>query len=337
MSPSTPLPRILRPTGPLSRALRDAAAAGARTLLAGIVAGLASVLLATMLARQWWVFDLASHFRVQYVAAAMLGLGLALLLRRRMLALAIVLLSAPHAVAIAGLAEIGTTRATAAEPGAAVRVTTVNAYWANWDGPALIAYVEQADPDILVIQEADRRWRPDLLRIGERFPHAVPENWRRARDVVVFSRFPVIGSGRRLANGRGLDYQIADLEIAGRTVSLIGLHTPSPGGSVPAARRNRFFAEIADYAAAADGPVIAAGDFNSTVWSPHFADLIAASGLNNAADGRGWRPTWPSWLPPAGIAIDHVLASDDFQVESVARGPTVGSDHFPLTVDLTLR
>lgn len=324
--------------GPLARFVRRAAHSGLRLLLAGVVVGLAAAMLATLLAREWWVFDLATHFRVHYVAVAMLGVPLALLLRRRAIAIAIVVLVAPHAVALTSFVPHGTAQAAASEPATPVRVTTINAFWANWDGAALVDYVEQTDPDILVVQEAGHRWQADLLRIGARFPYAVPEDWRQTRDVIVFSRFPATESRQRFPDGRGFHYQTADLEIAGRTVTLVGVHPPSPVGPAVWDMRNRYFSEIARFAnAAADRPLIIAGDFNSTVWSPHFVDLIAASGLGNAADGRGWRPTWPTWLPAAGIQIDHILVSEDFTVQALDRGPDIGSDHFPLTADLALR
>ncbi len=325
-----------RLAGPIVRFAQDTARAGGRVLLIGVVAGLAIAMVTTLLARHWWIFDLTTHFRVHYVAVALIGLLLALLLRRRATAVAIVALAIPHAMAITSLISTGGAQA-AVEPTDRVRVTTINAYWRNWNGAALFAYLEQIDPDILVIQEADRHWRADLLRIGARYPYAVPEDWDKARDVVMFSRFPVSNSARRFTNGRGFDYQTTDLEIAGKTVTLVGVHTPSPGGAEQAERRNSYLAEIGRFTAAADHPVIVAGDFNSTVWSPHFTDMIAASALNDTANGRGWKPTWPTWLPAGGIQIDHILISGEFDVKNLTSGPEVGSDHFPLTADLALR
>ncbi len=322
---------------PVARFLRDSALSGLRLLVGGLALGLLMSTLATLLARHWWAFDLTTHFRAHYVAVALVGVPLAAALRWRAVAVAIAVLAIPHAIALSSVIPFGTTQAVAAAPATPVRVSTINAYWANWDGDALLGYVAETDPDILVIQEADRRWRDTLLAIGARFPHAVPQDWREARDVIVFSRFPITGGARRFPEGQGFHYQTADLDVAGRTVTLIGVHPPLPAGPRFTAMRNGYFAAIAEIAAATDHPVIVAGDFNSTVWSPHFADLTEAAGLRNAADGRGWHPTWPSWLPLAGIPIDHILVSDDVLVHAVHRGPHIGSDHYPVTADLALR
>ena len=321
----------------VSRFLKDSASRGLCLLVVGIACGLATATLATLLARHWWVFDLTTHFRVHYMAVALLGVPLALTLRWRAVAVAIAVLAIPHAVALGTAMPFSTTQATAAVPATPVRVSTINAYWANWDGPALIDYVTRTEPDILVIQEADRRWGDTLLHIGDGFPHAVPENWREARDVIVFSRFPVLSAERRFPEGQGFHYQTVELDIAGEPVTVIGVHPPLPAGARFSGMRNRYYAAIADVAGKSEHPVIAAGDFNSTVWSPHYADLIETSGLHNAAEGRGWFPTWPSWLPIGGIPIDHILISDDFSVQSLERGPNIGSDHYPMTADLMLR
>ena len=324
-------------TGPVGRFLQDSAIRGLHLLVIGIAGGLATATLATLLARHWWAFDLATHFRVHYMAVALLGVPLALMLRRRAVAVTIAILAIPHGLALGTGMPFSTTQATAAVPATPVRVSTVNAYWANWDHPALIDYVTRTDPDILVIQEADRRWADTLQRIGEGFPYAVPENWHEARDVIVFSRFPVLSAERRFPEGQGFHYQTVELDIAGQPVTVIGVHPPLPAGARFAGMRNSYFAAIAEVAGTSEQPVIAAGDFNSTVWSPHYVDLIEASGLHNAADGRGWYPTWPSWLPIGGIPIDHILISDEFTVQSLERGPNIGSDHYPMSADLELR
>ena len=80
-------------------------------LPAAIVIGLAVVALTTILARHWWVFDLTTHFRVHYVAAALLGLLVALTLRERWLALAIIVLAAPHTVMLTSMISTGTAQA----------------------------------------------------------------------------------------------------------------------------------------------------------------------------------------------------------------------------------
>ena len=69
---------------------------------------------------------------------------------------------------------------------------------------------------------------------------------------------------------------------------------------------------------------------------PRFRDLLAATGLRDAARGQGWIGTWPAWLRPALVPIDHVLVGGPVAVVGLRRGPFVGSDHYPLVADLRL-
>ncbi len=83
-------------------------------------------------------------------------------------------------------------------------------------------------------------------------------------------------------------------------------------------------------------PLIALGDFNITPYSPHFRQLLVDGNLRSAAEGFGWQPTWPTFLPPAGIQIDHAFVSPKVAVQGFRRGASDGSDHRPIVIDLVL-
>ncbi len=90
-------------------------------------------------------------------------------------------------------------------------------------------------------------------------------------------------------------------------------------------------------------PLIVAGDFNLTPWSPRFPAVLSASGLKLADTGSIWPHTWPApsgWfyggLVVRGFPIDHILVSRHFALLAARRGPDIGSDHLPVIVDLAL-
>jgi endonuclease/exonuclease/phosphatase (EEP) superfamily protein YafD len=119
---------------------------------------------------------------------------------------------------------------------------------------------------------------------------------------------------------------------------VVGLHASSPRPNDPsdARRRDLQLDDLASLLEGADGPLIVAGDFNTTPWSPHFQDLVATAGLRNAANGHGYLATWPTAFWPARIPIDHVLVGGRVAVTHVARGQSIGSDHYPIVADLRL-
>jgi endonuclease/exonuclease/phosphatase (EEP) superfamily protein YafD len=79
------------------------------------------------------------------------------------------------------------------------------------------------------------------------------------------------------------------------------------------------------------------GDLNVTPFSPYFSDLLAQTGMEDARRVYGFHGTWPTWMPLLQISIDHCIADPQLEVMRVARGPDVGSDHYPLEITLRQR
>ena len=53
--------------------------------------------------------------------------------------------------------------------------------------------------------------------------------------------------------------------------------------------------------------------------------------------GYGFQPSWPANNRLLRIPIDHVLHSPEIVIHDRVIGSTVGSDHFPVLVDFTIR
>ena len=93
---------------------------------------------------------------------------------------------------------------------------------------------------------------------------------------------------------------------------------------------------MADLIRRQDGPTMLMGDLNTTPWAPTFRDFLDSSGMRDSRGGFGLQVTWPTYLPPLLIPIDHALVSPDISVRHFEVGPSVGSDHYPLLLDFTL-
>ena len=77
------------------------------------------------------------------------------------------------------------------------------------------------------------------------------------------------------------------------------------------------------------------GDFNATPWSWPFRRMLSTGALVNSQSGFGLQPTFPATTNVAlRVPIDHLLHSDLIGVRDRRTGPALGSDHFPLIVDL---
>ena len=276
-------------------------------------AGLALVTAFALAARLWWAFDLFSHFRLQYaMLATALCLG-ALALRAWPIAALLAVIALVHGWAMKDL-WLGDSAAAASEA-PRLRVASANVLFSNPEPQKLLGFVHASDADVLVLVEAGgERWRDVLAAIAADYPHRAPQRWQKGAPVILFSRHPVVRELVIAPPEGGRPYLAADLAVGEHTLTVVGVHPSSPERPSESRRRNLQLGYLANLVEDARGPMVIAGDFNATPWSPFFRDLVATAGLRNAADGHGYIGTWPSWFWPAQIPIDHVLVKGPIAV-----------------------
>ena len=223
--------------------------------------------------------------------------------------------------------------------GVPLRVATANVLDRNPTPEKVLDFVRGSGADLVVLVDAHgERWRPVLAAVGELYPYRAPEDWREGGPVLLFSREPVLAAAVVPPGPAPRPFLVARLATVAGTALVVGVHptSPSPTEAVDTRVRNLELGRIAVAIEGLAGPVIVAGDFNTSPWSPRFRDLLAATGLRDAGRGQGWVGTWPAWFRPALVPIDHVLVKGPVAVADLRRGPFVGSDHYPLVADLRL-
>ena len=102
------------------------------------------------------------------------------------------------------------------------------------------------------------------------------------------------------------------------------------------ALRNDQLDAVAQYVATVTGPKILMGDLNTSPWSHCFGRLLSRAKLVDSSRGRGVEATWPTNLIWLRIPIDFCLVSEGIAVKDKQVGTDIGSDHFPLIVDVAL-
>jgi endonuclease/exonuclease/phosphatase (EEP) superfamily protein YafD len=278
------------------------------------------------------VAPLTGHFIAIGVAA-----GVAILLRRWMLPIILAGSLGTLAVhALLGLAwccapatpnpaRTGLASAVAAGP-QAMSLVALNAWDGNRDLARLERYLASAPADVLVLAEFGPDKRPMLARLQAAYPHQIDcaDAW--PCSLALLSRLPLeaAGTGRVTSQEpRGMPHFIW-AKIAGITLVGTHLHRPSRNPWL----HERQATALARFLRRIDGPLVLAGDLNTTPWSASYRMLRRMTGLNPA---RALVPTWPAWpLPLPQVALDHILASPDVAYRAAGAGPAVGSDHLPV-------
>jgi endonuclease/exonuclease/phosphatase (EEP) superfamily protein YafD len=308
--------------------LRRAPLAAVETL--GLIVIAASVL--PFGAKLWWVLDLPSHFRVQYLGAALGMLVLFALLRRMRWCIALALVAALNLIVIRDY--LPTFGRTAPAP-SSLRVMTVNLSGLDYDSDRLLASVRAESPDVLVLVELtphSERW---LAELDELYPNRFKRPATGAFGIGMWSRHP-FENVREIALG---ETPVIEARVAAPfgALNVLGVHLRSPISRRLSLARNRQLTQLAELRSTFTGPLVITGDFNITPFSPIFADWLRDTGLRDARAERGFDFSWPAFLPIVGIPIDHCIVSDEFRVIAHRRLPAFGSDHYPVVAELALR
>ncbi len=304
---------------------------------------LGAVLLLSVLAQwgeQGWVPELATHFRIQYLAASVLLMLVFGVLRRwwpALLAGALLAVNAWHA---APYLLPGDPPVAAASSGRALRLVSLNLYYRNQAYARVRDYLREIDPDVLVLSELTPAWGRELKELMARYPFRKSDNRRDPWGLGVFSRFPLReASILGLGVSGSINIRVI-VDLPGGAIELVAVHLASPSSPAHAAMRNRQLDELAGLlgrprpASEQSLPRMIVGDMNVTPFSPYFRQLLTRTGLRDARQAAGFSGTWPTWLPVLQIPIDHCLADPALAEVAVMRGPWVGSDHYPLEMVL---
>jgi endonuclease/exonuclease/phosphatase (EEP) superfamily protein YafD len=287
-------------------------------------------------ARLFWMLELTTHFRAQYVVVTVVVLALAVLRRRWGMAAA---LAAAGAVSVAALLPYVprslATEAVAVSGTAPLKVLTVNVSYRQFQAKRLLESVREASPDVLVVQELTPHAEKVLAELDNEFPHYRKFPADGAYGIGLWSKHE-LESGSTIALGRLPAIEARVLGPSG-TFTIIGVHLSAPVTRRRAAARNQQLAELAARAAAIKGPLIVVGDFNTTPYSPYFTTWLETSGLTDSRRGRTLSTSWPTMLRWAGIPIDHVAVNDGFTILSHRRLRNFESDHFGAVVEVAMR
>jgi endonuclease/exonuclease/phosphatase (EEP) superfamily protein YafD len=300
--------------------------------------GTAAASLAALLAPLGWPFELFAHFRWQLVAAALALLLASLVLRRpwmMVVACVTVLLQWLPCALLSGRASAdeATVLTCRDQP---LRVATANAWFANPDYTALVAWLSRSDADIIAVQEITPQSALALETLARTYPYRKVIPREDPYGIALLSRWPIDVVRSMDFAGDGLPSLVATLDVHGRKLRVIALHTRWPVMPGLQVARDRALQQAAALALTRPEATILLGDLNLTPYAPAFARLVAESGLRDAFAGQSWRPTWQAGFWPLALPIDHVLVPRRGCVTGHEIGPDVGSDHRPLQVTLRL-
>jgi endonuclease/exonuclease/phosphatase (EEP) superfamily protein YafD len=212
-----------------------------------------------------------------------------------------------------------------------LKVIEFNAWGRNPDPSRVAHWIASEDPDVAIIIEGSDSLRNQVIALTgmHAFSGSGALFLTREKPVAEWTAW-----GARELPGAPTEIAWIDLPAPdGQLFTVVGLHAGWPIPARSAWGQGRNVAEILKILDRRS--LIMAGDFNSTQWSFRQRAVDASFALERRDH---LIPTWPARLPMAGGApfpvplmpIDHIYAGPRWKTVGIARGPRMGSDHYPL-------
>tara|TARA_Y100001960_G_C14722829_1_gene853408 strand:- start:214 stop:1140 length:927 start_codon:yes stop_codon:yes gene_type:complete len=287
--------------------------------------------LAGFLRSYWWGFTAFGFFRPQYAVLSFLGLIGAFLLSMPFLIFINAISFATNMFLLQGWFP------RKHEPDAgAIHIASINTWKSNRKRDKLIQYIDKHAPEVLLLMEVTEELKESCAKIFDNYPYHLSHYVRDGFEIWLLSKHEmhetqIFNIGVEEGQTPLLSCRIM---IAGRMYRLLSAH-PRPAINRDYARsRIDYFEEFSRIVHKSREPVIALGDFNSVPWEPHFKDFLDHTKMRSTMELTGYRMTWPRYFRPMGIPMDHILISRSITPKGLAVGPDVGSDHYPVALQL---
>jgi endonuclease/exonuclease/phosphatase (EEP) superfamily protein YafD len=301
--------------------------------LAGVLVAGAS--LAAHAGALWWPLDLIANFRPQLAVVEVL-IGLLLLAGRWTRTARLVLVAAVVDLALVGMLWLPAgPDAAAGDP--RLRLMSFNLLSQNESYGDVAGYIAANEPDVVFLHEASRPWEEAMEGSGLGYVVTRTRDDDHIFGTLVLTRIEAVVEGFGFTEREPRAVEVIATLPDGPTVSILGIHPLSPTTEGTAALRDAQLSFAGRWAADVSGPTVVAGDFNAGPWSHGFRELADDGDLRDSQRGFGLQPSFPAGSSPAiRVAIDHVLVSEEVAVVDRTLGPALGSDHFPVMVDLAI-
>ncbi|MEJ2006226.1 MAG: endonuclease/exonuclease/phosphatase family protein [Cyclobacteriaceae bacterium] len=224
-------------------------------------------------------------------------------------------------------------------PVSSVSILEANVYQKNRQYGKFIEQVRAYNPDIVIALETDQDWA-DTLRVSlNDYPYVMSEPLENTYGMMLFSRMPYSNEKVKYRIRDSIPSFILDLNMESQDVRMYVVHPrpPTLTDSDSSTQRDAELILVGREAQSDSLPAIVVGDMNDVAWSRTIRLFERLSGLLDLRKGRGMYNTYDATNFLLRYPLDHFFVSDDFLLKTIERVPKIGSDHFPLYVELCLK
>jgi endonuclease/exonuclease/phosphatase (EEP) superfamily protein YafD len=218
-----------------------------------------------------------------------------------------------------------------------ISIITSNVLTPNRNFQALLDHVNKYNPDIVVTLESDKWWEENLNVLEKEYKYTMKCPLDNKYGMHVYSKLVLEDTAIQFIVEDDVPSMHAMVTLrSGVKVRVHFLHPapPSPTENESSSERDAEILVVAKSVSDEDGAIIVTGDLNDVAWSETTRLFRKISGLLDPRIGRGMFNTFHAEHWFARWPLDHIFHSEHFTLSHIERLPYIGSDHFPMYVEL---
>ena len=308
----------------------------------GIVLVLGTLASATD-ANQWWI-RIWDFPRIQiFIALIVAAVGLWFLDRswRPWSSLVLVIVAAYHLYRIAAYtplapAEMGDIEGLAVDEQACFSLLTLNVLQDNREYDRTLDLIRREDPDLILLTETDQAWIDALEPVLSGYPGRIERPLDNTYGIAFASKLPMSNASIQDFAQKDTPSVLATLQAGDNSFRMIGLHPRPPKPKQDTEERDAEIVIAARMSRELRMPVLTLGDFNDVAWSDTTSLFKGIGRFLDPRVGRGTYATFPAGMVWLGWPLDHLFATEEFLLDTMEVGASVGSDHRPVKARMCL-
>lgn len=216
-----------------------------------------------------------------------------------------------------------------------------NVKMSNRKAQPIIKLIETKKPDLILAMEVNEWWDEQLKVLENEYPYSQHTINDVTYGMVLLSKFPLEKvEVDYLQNKKVPSFESTIILSDGKYISFHSMHPvppthfkdlPDNGG-----QQENALKKLGKKIIGRKFPAIVAGDLNDAVWS--YANKLTGTEniLYDVRVGRGFYNSYNAENVLMRWPLDHVFVTKEFRLKKLERLPKIGSDHFPIFVELVL-
>lgn len=206
----------------------------------------------------------------------------------------------------------------------------------NEETDRFINMVEKWNPDIILVNEPDNEWAKAIGALDSVYEFQIKEPLSNTYGMIFYSKLPLSEEKVRYLVEDDVPSIATKITLrTGDKVMFYGLHPKPPKPGTDTYERDTEILLVGKEIKESSMPAIVAGDLNDVAWS-HTSELFQRyAQLIDPREGIGMFNTYNANFPFFRYPLDHIFYSEEFGLTRMDRLENIGSDHFPIYIELT--